>query len=325
MRLWTDTRLAPGFQNFVDFCDGVVSSRPIRLLLKALAGLAHPHRRVGRPGPPEYLWTFARVAGLGRAYSRIYRLIFGDRGRQRNSKNPETYVVENAPSAWTFARSLNESPDTPGAERSGLNSARKIPRGCSQRSTLPFVRSVLDTFYWLDGEVRTMGQIHELVAQHGRDTARKLVPIEEKRLVDLAADVLADEKGAAGFTYSGFCMASLPHRSLPDKSQWVRKSEDFSLIIEPGKLFRHGEEEGTLYGVPFGPRARVILLYLQARRSRPTAARSSLAAGCDSGARPHGDRARRQDVSSLPRSGSAHQRLHLTFAFKKHGREGFIR
>jgi hypothetical protein len=86
-----------------------------------------------------------------------------------------------------------------------------------------------------------MGQIHELVAQHGRDTARKLVPIEEKRLVDLAADVLADEKGAAGFTYSGFCMASLPHRSLPENSQWVRKSEDFSLIIEPGKLSRHGE------------------------------------------------------------------------------------
>ena len=68
-----------------------------------------------------------------------------------------------------------------------------------------------------------MGQIYELVAQHGRDTARKLVPFEEKRLVDLAADVLADEKVAAGFTYSGFCMASLPHRSLPDNLEWVRR------------------------------------------------------------------------------------------------------
>jgi hypothetical protein len=71
----------------------------------------------------------------------------------------------------------------------------------------------------LDGGGK-MGQIHELVVRHVRDTARNLVPIEEKHLVDLAADVLADEKGAAGFTYSGFCMASLPHRLLPENSQW---------------------------------------------------------------------------------------------------------
>jgi hypothetical protein len=44
-----------------------------------------------------------------------------------------------------------------------------------------------------------MGQIHDLIALHGRDTARKLVPLEEKRLVDLAADVLTDDRVAAGF------------------------------------------------------------------------------------------------------------------------------
>jgi hypothetical protein len=49
-----------------------------------------------------------------------------------------------------------------------------------------------------------MGQIHDLVAQHGRDTARKLVPLEEKRLVDLAAEVLTDEKVAAGLYILGF-------------------------------------------------------------------------------------------------------------------------
>ena len=91
-----------------------------------------------------------------------------------------------------------------------------------------------------------MGQIHELVAQHGRDTARKLVPFEEKRLVDLATEVLTDEKVAAGFTYSGFCMASLPHRSLPDDSQWVRKSEDFSLIIPYVRFASQSKPENLL-------------------------------------------------------------------------------
>jgi hypothetical protein len=170
-----------------------------------------------------------------------------------------------------------------------------------------------------------MGQIHELVAQHGRDTARKLVPIEEKRLFDLAADVLADEKGAAGFTYSGFCMASLPHRSLPENSQWVRKSADFSLIIEPGKLFRHGEEEGTLYGVPFGPRARVILLYLQSEAIKTNSREIELGSsmrqwlermGIERGGKTY--RAFRDQAARI-------SACRLTFAFKKHGREGFIR
>src|SRR5215469_1928209 len=170
-----------------------------------------------------------------------------------------------------------------------------------------------------------MGQIHELVAHHGRDTARKLVPLEEKRLVDLAAEVLTDEKVAAGFTYSGFCMASLPHRSLPDDSEWVRKSEDFSLIIEPGKLFRHGEEEGTLYGVPFGPRARVILLYLQSEavktNSREIELGSSMRQWLDRMGIERGGKTYRAFRDQAARISACR----LTFAFKKHGREGFIR
>ena len=170
-----------------------------------------------------------------------------------------------------------------------------------------------------------MGQIHELVAQHGRDTARRLVSFEEKRLVDLAADVLADEKVAAGFTYSGFCMASLPHRSLPDNSQWVRKSEDFSLIIEPGKLFRHGEEDGTLYGVPFGPRARVILLYLQSEaiktNSREIELGSSMRQWLDRMGIERGGKTYRAFRDQAARISACR----LTFAFKKQGREGFIR
>ena len=47
-----------------------------------------------------------------------------------------------------------------------------------------------------------MGQIHQLVARHGRDTARKLVPIEDKRLVDLAAEVLSEEKVAEQEKYT---------------------------------------------------------------------------------------------------------------------------
>lgn len=170
-----------------------------------------------------------------------------------------------------------------------------------------------------------MGEIHQLVAQHGRNTARRLVSLDEKHLVDLAAEVLTDERVAAGFTYSGFCMASLPHRSLPDDREWVRKSGDFSLIIEPGKLFRHGDEEGVLFGVPFGPRARVILLYLQSEaiktNSREIELGSSMRQWLDRMGIERGGKTYRAFRDQAARISACR----LTFAFRKQGREGFIR
>jgi hypothetical protein len=107
-----------------------------------------------------------------------------------------------------------------------------------------------------------MTEYYELVRQHGRDRARDLVKLEERRLVDIAAEVLADARGAAGYTYSGFCMTSLPHRSIPDGEKWKRVGERFTLIVEPGTVYNAAGAERTI-GVPFGPKARLLLLYLQ--------------------------------------------------------------
>ena len=103
------------------------------------------------------------------------------------------------------------------------------------------------------------------------------------------------------------------------------KSDDFSLIIEPGKLFRHGEEEGTLYGVPFGPRARVILLDLQSEaiktNSREIELGSSMRQWLDRMGIERGGKTYRAFRDQAARISACR----LTFAFKKHGREGFIR
>jgi Plasmid encoded RepA protein len=107
-----------------------------------------------------------------------------------------------------------------------------------------------------------VGTIHQLVAAHGRDEARKLVEPAERRLVDIAADVLAQESASMGFTYSGFCQTALPHKRLPDDREWTRTSGRLTLMIEPGKLL-DGASRSVLYGVPYGSRARLILLYLQ--------------------------------------------------------------
>ena len=149
-----------------------------------------------------------------------------------------------------------------------------------------------------------MGQIHDLVTRHGRLEAKKLVPADDARLVDLAAEVLGDENVTMGFTYSGFCMASLPHRALDTDKEWIRKSDDFSLIIEPGKLFRHGEEEGTAYGVPFGPRASDDHVVPSIRSDPDELPRSRARRQHEPLARAHEDRRRRQDLQGVPRAGT---------------------
>ncbi|AWK90274.1 replication protein RepA [Azospirillum thermophilum] len=110
-----------------------------------------------------------------------------------------------------------------------------------------------------------MGQLHRLISQVGREQAKALQTSPEQRsLVDVAAAVLEEERQDLGITYSGFALTALPHRRLPDDQPWERRGHRIRLLIEPGRLpIRGGGFK--LYGVPYGSRARMILLYLQTR------------------------------------------------------------
>lgn len=108
-----------------------------------------------------------------------------------------------------------------------------------------------------------MGKIHELIQTHGRDRARELVDKDDKPLIDAAAAVLADEAQRMGVTYSGFCLTALPHRRIADDASWSRQGHKVKLVVEPGRLEIGGVERR--FGVPYGSRARLVLLYLQTK------------------------------------------------------------
>ncbi|CAO3459566.1 plasmid encoded RepA protein [Azospirillum argentinense] len=108
-----------------------------------------------------------------------------------------------------------------------------------------------------------MADIHHLVRTHGRDEARRLVDVKDRTLVDIAAAVLEDESKELGITYSGFCLTALPHKKLPDDQEWTRKGHKVTLVVQPGFLPAGRNKEPKKYGVPYGSRARLILLYLQ--------------------------------------------------------------
>ena len=78
--------------------------------------------------------------------------------------------------------------------------------------------------------------VRRLVLVHGRNAARQMVEPEEKSLVDIAGEVLGDDTNRKGYSYSGLCLTSLPHRKLPDGEAWVRTVGPLTLIVEPGRI-----------------------------------------------------------------------------------------
>jgi Plasmid encoded RepA protein len=108
--------------------------------------------------------------------------------------------------------------------------------------------------------------LHQLVLIHGRERAREMVPQRQRPLVDIAAEVMADESQRIGISYTGFCLTSLPHKRLPDEQTWEKKGHRVTLWVEPGRMKARGKV--VSYGVPYGARARMILLYLQTQAVR---------------------------------------------------------
>ncbi len=105
-----------------------------------------------------------------------------------------------------------------------------------------------------------MAEVHQLVLALGRERAQQFASDQhDPRLLDIASRVLSEESQAIGITYAGFCLTSLPHRRPLDTQAWRRQSHRLTLMIEPGRL----PDDDRVYGVPYGSRARLILLYLQ--------------------------------------------------------------
>jgi hypothetical protein len=110
-----------------------------------------------------------------------------------------------------------------------------------------------------------MGTVHTLIESKGRLGA--LDSDFDRRIIETAANYMADEDNGIGFVYSGWAQAALPHRRLKDDQTWQINSDHVKLLIEPG---RRATEVGDpiWVGVPYGSRARLIMLYLQTEALR---------------------------------------------------------
>ena len=104
------------------------------------------------------------------------------------------------------------------------------------------------------------------------------------RLIDATHEIMSSlpENEDLSFLHSGLCQTALPHsRPLENHAPWRRTSGRFTLSINPGTVAnpdRPGEH--GYVGVPYGSKARLILIHLQTEgvRSRTVNLGPSLSA-----------------------------------------------
>ena len=118
-----------------------------------------------------------------------------------------------------------------------------------------------------------MRAVSEQLEIFGLDGARRLAesagasPHERSRLlkrVDVTHELMSSLPAAEdlSFLHSGLCQTCLPHsRPTEDHTIWRRQSGRFSLMVQPGVV--DSGEKPRHVGVPYGPKARLILIHLQ--------------------------------------------------------------
>jgi hypothetical protein len=108
-----------------------------------------------------------------------------------------------------------------------------------------------------------MGEVHQLILREGLEGARsKAESRADRRAVEAAAAVMAEEVSRFGITHAGFAMTSLPHKRI-EEPLWRRQGHRTTLLVESGRT-----GQGGWIGVPYGSMARLILLYLQTQAIR---------------------------------------------------------
>jgi hypothetical protein len=166
-----------------------------------------------------------------------------------------------------------------------------------------------------------MGEVHDIIEARGKRAA--LHADLDRSVVEAAAAYMSDEDGGIGFLYSGWCQAALPHKKLADEQGWQIQGERVTLVVEPG--MRPGPMGRPVpVGVPYGSRARLIMLYLQSEAlrtgSREVALGKSLRDWLGRMGIPQGGKS----IAMVREQAERISRCRLTFQVSQGGRTGLV-
>ena len=113
-----------------------------------------------------------------------------------------------------------------------------------------------------------MGALHTRIEELGRQGALQLIGSpQERKALEAAVMFMSAEDPRTSFLFSGWCQTALPHKKLLDDTVWTLTTDYVTLMVEPGSM-RQTNGVVSRVGVPYGSRARLILLYLQSEAIR---------------------------------------------------------
>lgn len=167
-----------------------------------------------------------------------------------------------------------------------------------------------------------MAEVHELLKAHGRQSVLQFDSIE-RRVVDAAADYLTDEEGGIGFLYSGWAQAALPHKRLSNDEPWQVRTDRVNLLVEPG---RKTLADGGLQwiGVPYGSRARLIMLYLQTEALRTQSREIELGKSLRAWLKKMGISPGGKSIADVREQAERITRCRLTFEVQQAGKSALV-
>jgi len=164
-----------------------------------------------------------------------------------------------------------------------------------------------------------MGEVHKLIEQHGAEVVRRMdFP---RAVVDAAAGYMSAEERDL-FLFTGWAQAALPHRKLEDNAHWEISNDHVTLIVQPGLQKVDGEVVPV--GVPYGSRARLILLYLQTEALRLNSREVELGRSMNHWLSRLGVPLGGEGARSVRDQANRLSRCRLTFELHRVGRSGLL-
>lgn len=113
-----------------------------------------------------------------------------------------------------------------------------------------------------------MAELHrQLILRGLEDVLAEADTAADRRRVQWAHEILSVEQDTVNYLHSGFCQAALPHREPKNPMEpWVRRNGAYQLVIRPGILPLR--DKVIEVGVPYGTKARLIMIYFQTEAVR---------------------------------------------------------
>lgn len=90
----------------------------------------------------------------------------------------------------------------------------------------------------------------------------------QQRLIESSVDILANPVDEIAYQHTILCQTGMPYRSQGDLRRWQRRNGRALLEIEAGRAIHPEKDDFVDLPLPFGPKARLILIHLNSEAVR---------------------------------------------------------